>query len=156
MSLCCGLFRRQPARRSAPARNAQGQQQGQQHDLDDVEFTPRTSFASSYNEESNEEITTTRQHAVAGNSAPVVAPRPPQPSIMNPELAGYYSPAAPRAPRTPAPPPRPQPSYRPPQELSGFYSPSSSAAAQSSGQASAPRQAPLANRARNPKPTTYN
>lgn len=151
MGLGCGLFGRRPVRQNASATNAQGHQgqPGQQgpNDLEDVEYTPRTSYASSH----NEEITTTRQHAVAGSSAPAAAPASTRANVQNPELAGYYSPPAPR----PAPPPRPQASYRPPQELSGFYAPVSSSA-QSSQQRTTQRQAPLVNRARNPKPTVYN
>ncbi|ETS81600.1 hypothetical protein PFICI_06602 [Pestalotiopsis fici W106-1] len=146
MGFSCGLFHRRPARQSVPAANAQGQQsqQGQQgqSDLQDIEYTPRTSYASSH----NEEITTTRQHAMAGRAGPAA----PQANVQNPELAGYYSPPAPR----PAPPPRPRAPYRPPQELSGFYSPGSSAA-QPSQQGTSQRQAPLVNQARNPKPTMY-
>ncbi|KAK9413090.1 hypothetical protein SUNI508_12075 [Seiridium unicorne] len=102
MSLCCGLFQRRPARQ--PAQPAQGNNDG----LQGVEFSPRTSYASSH----NEEITTTRPSTNAQRPAAV----PQATQNQHPELVGYYSPSASAL-------ARPQVLYRPSQELAGFYGP---------------------------------
>ncbi|KAI1483018.1 hypothetical protein F4774DRAFT_208070 [Daldinia eschscholtzii] len=89
-SYLCGLFRS----RSRPALRPTGD-----NGLQGVEFSPRSSISSSV-----------APAAVVSSSS---QPACPTAALNNPELAGYYSPPAPR----PMPPPDPS------RELRGYYAP---------------------------------
>ncbi|KAI1762851.1 hypothetical protein GGR53DRAFT_397670 [Hypoxylon sp. FL1150] len=84
----CGLFRRKP--RPAPAPTGD-------NGLRDVKFSPRSSYASS------------RAPAPASSPSDAII----TPNINSPELAGYYSPAAPSV----------APALDRSRELRGYYAP---------------------------------
>ncbi|KAI1402569.1 hypothetical protein F4819DRAFT_277602 [Hypoxylon fuscum] len=93
-SYFCGFFRR----RATPAPNAV-----RSDGLQGVEFSPRSSFASSIGATRAPDHATSSHAAAASYGA----------NINNPELTGYYSPPA----------PRPLVTTNPSQELRGYYAP---------------------------------
>ncbi|KAI1806082.1 hypothetical protein F4811DRAFT_188238 [Daldinia bambusicola] len=90
-SYLCGLFRSRPRQATRPAGH---------NGLRGVEFSPRSSISSSV-------------APVAVESSSSQQPGQLTAALNNPELAGYYSPPAPRV----MPPPNPA------QELRGYYAP---------------------------------
>ncbi|OTB07109.1 hypothetical protein M426DRAFT_9182 [Hypoxylon sp. CI-4A] len=114
----CGLFCSRPRPAPGPTSRDGG--------LDGVQFSPRTSMASS-----NADVPPSAP--AAGSSA---APPGFTTNLTNPELAGYYSPPA----------PQPVPRADPSRELRGYYAPDPITAAPP-----APRQQTV----RHPAKTTY-
>ncbi|KAI2606472.1 uncharacterized protein GGS25DRAFT_391592 [Hypoxylon fragiforme] len=106
-SSCCGLFHPRPRLRPTPRST-------EDHGLQGVEFSPRSSIGSS---------TASAPAQTTSSSAPLAAPAT---NIDNPEIAGYYSPPAPvvlpaplasqeiRGYYAPEPAVRPQPTSHPP------------------------------------------
>ncbi|KAI6090491.1 hypothetical protein F4821DRAFT_19301 [Hypoxylon rubiginosum] len=94
----CGLFRRKPRPAPEPTRD---------NGLQGVEFSPRSSFASSRSPASPP------RPAPASATAPSASAAITTSNLNNPEITGYYSPSAPSAAPTPDRS----------RELRGYYAP---------------------------------